>query len=186
MPSACAERDRFDLCGSLHPASPRFAPSLRFASLIFGAFSTRAIYLKFEICGLSIAAHAPKNVVRRTGRRRRSRSDAQAPARQIESVTSMHDIRQVRIPRRITRTARICCRACPHPRIHFVASFPDSFSAHASAALIDSNISSRSFGYQSEQPPNLPNTICFTAQNFLNSEGAASRKNPLRQSTQSK
>ena len=111
MPSACAERDRFDLCGSLHPASPRFAPSLRFASLIFGAFSTRAIYLKFEICGLSIAAHAPKNVVRRTGRRRRSRSDAQAPARQIESVTSMHDIRQVRIPRRITRTARICRRA---------------------------------------------------------------------------
>ena len=87
MPSACAERDRFDLS------------------------SPRAIYLKFAICGLSIAAHAPKNVVRRTGRRRRSRSDAQAPARQIESVTSMHDIRQVRIPRRITRTARICRRA---------------------------------------------------------------------------
>ena len=47
MPSACAERDRFDLCGSLHPASPRFAPSLRFASLIFGAFSTRVLGLGF-------------------------------------------------------------------------------------------------------------------------------------------
>ena len=35
MPSAYAERDRFDLS------------------------STRAIYLKFAICGLSIAAHAP-------------------------------------------------------------------------------------------------------------------------------
>ena len=74
MPSAYAKRDQFDLS------------------------STRAIYQQFATCGPGVAAHAPKNVVRRTGRRRRSRSDAQAPARQIESVSSVHDYGKYAFP----------------------------------------------------------------------------------------